>query len=124
MEFSINIEGFDCVSKKKEIKEPRKRGRPFGSKNKPRVYRFVEKDDEARKILDYMMENFPEYNIHEIKNKVLHNFDEIKNYEESDYILDKVEHNGVPYYYDEVGRVYNQNVELVGIWKNNKIHFN
>lgn len=76
-----------------------------------------------RDVVDYIIKNYPETGIQKYRNEILEFYDCRETWEQQDYILDKIEHLGVPYYYDEYGKVFNSNVELVGTYENGKIEF-
>ena len=99
-------------------KTKRKRGRPLKRDTTSILH-------DPREIVDYIINIFPECGVDKYRNQILEKFDCLEEFEQPEYILDKIVYDGIPYYYDEWGKVFNKNVELVGNldFKNKSINF-
>jgi hypothetical protein len=96
----------NVMTNKPEIK---KRGRKRGRKKKEQDLML-----KPEVILDYMIKSFPSMKIEKIKDKVISGLMLKRNLDNDPYILDKIIHDGIPYYYDIKNAVYDIEGQIVG----------
>jgi hypothetical protein len=90
--------------------EAKKRGRKRGRKKRDQELLF-----KTEEVLDYMIRNYPQLGIDQIKNKIINGMIAMKQLGDTPYVLEKFTHtNGSVYYIDTKGAIFNTDAIIVG----------
>jgi hypothetical protein len=90
--------------------EAKKRGRKRGRKKRDQELLF-----KTEEVLDYMIRNYPQMGINQIRSKVIDGMISMKQLGDTPYVLEKFTHtNGSIYYIDTKGAIFNTDAIIVG----------
>ena len=91
--------------------EPKKRGRKRGKSKKT-----VDTLFKPEEIIDYIIRNYPQKNLHEIRDKLIDGVKKMKEFNETSYLLEKFMYRNSAYYYDKYDVIFNSDGRMVGYY--------